>query len=196
MEELFRLREEFRRTGGVLPMAPYSLSMNGHFVREGETSPYYGFSEPWYDSVTGIMVPGFEIFTGLALPKTEPPVLCVDTAVEDWLVYLEPGLLESLYEEEEPTVDWQEVPGSDLFEEGGIDSKDVLVAAIQSDSTFAEPQSQIAPTTEGLSTWSSDVIPTYLIAKSSPVKSVKSVLVPSLGESFSDFIYNVSPEPV
>ncbi|XP_077247849.1 uncharacterized protein LOC143887627 isoform X1 [Tasmannia lanceolata] len=68
MEELLKLKEEVRRTGRVLPMAPYSLSMNGHFIKEGETSTYYGFSEPWYDSVTGIMIPGLEIFSGLALP--------------------------------------------------------------------------------------------------------------------------------
>ncbi|XP_077244859.1 uncharacterized protein LOC143884896 isoform X2 [Tasmannia lanceolata] len=190
MEKLLKLKEEIRRTGRVLLMAPYPLSMNGHFIKEGETFPYYGFSEPWYDSVTGIMIPGFEIFSGLALPETEPPIYYVEKTVEDWLVYLEPDVLESLFEENVPDVDYY----SEEQEE--TDCEDMLVAVIQSNDTFTEPQSQIAPATENLSNWSSDVFPSYFIAKSSLVKSSESVSVPSPGESFSEFIYYVNPEPV
>lgn len=43
-------------------MRPYTPTLNGKFVKAGETFRYYGFLEPRYDPLTNEKILGFELF--------------------------------------------------------------------------------------------------------------------------------------
>ena len=43
------------------PLKPYTPTLNGKFVKAGESQCYWGFLKPRFDPVTKTMVPGFEI---------------------------------------------------------------------------------------------------------------------------------------
>ena len=43
------------------PLKPYTPTLNGKFVKSGESQHYWGFPEPRFDPVTRIMVLGFEV---------------------------------------------------------------------------------------------------------------------------------------
>ena len=43
------------------PLKPYTPTLNGKFVKAGESQDYWGFLEPRFDPMTKTMVPGFEI---------------------------------------------------------------------------------------------------------------------------------------
>ena len=43
------------------PLKPYTITLNGKFVKAGESQRYWGFPEPRFDLVTRTMVPRFEI---------------------------------------------------------------------------------------------------------------------------------------
>ena len=43
------------------PLKPYTITLNGKFVKVGESQRYWGFPEPRFDLVTRTMVPRFEI---------------------------------------------------------------------------------------------------------------------------------------
>ena len=43
------------------PLKPYTLTLNGKFVKVGESQCYWGFPEPRFDPMTKTIVPSFEI---------------------------------------------------------------------------------------------------------------------------------------
>ena len=43
------------------PLRPYTLTLNGKFVKAGDNQRYWGFPEPRFDPETKTMVPGFEL---------------------------------------------------------------------------------------------------------------------------------------
>ena len=43
-------------------LKPYTLTLNGKFVKEREVKLYSMFPEPWYDQRTATKLPGIEIF--------------------------------------------------------------------------------------------------------------------------------------
>jgi len=43
------------------PLKPYTSTLNGKFIKAGESQRYWGFSEPRFDPITETMVSGFEI---------------------------------------------------------------------------------------------------------------------------------------
>ena len=44
------------------PLKPYTPTLNGKFVKTGDSQCYWGFPEPRYDPKSKKMVPGFELF--------------------------------------------------------------------------------------------------------------------------------------
>lgn len=78
-----------------------SLTLNGQFVLQHDTEPYYEFPEPWYDPVKKQRLPGLEIFFAEArdeelikkwLYKEPKPKENID-----WIEYLKQGVLRQLF---------------------------------------------------------------------------------------------------
>ncbi|XP_077224177.1 uncharacterized protein LOC143857604 [Tasmannia lanceolata] len=179
-------RNEIRRNGGVISIPSYSLSLNGYFTRKGETTPYHGFAEPWFEPDTGRILCGIEIFYDLEIPK-EPLISTIAEPPIDWQDYLTPGLLGSLFAEPTKTTDtqedWQDCLAPNLLN-SLFPGDCLIIAAIGEDSAYANPQSFIAAANCVLSNWSADPLPyPFVISENSDV-------------SISAFTSIVNPEPV
>ena len=76
-------------------LKPYTLTLNGKFVKEGEVKLYSMFPEPWYDQRTATKLPGIEIFADC---KTEAPKV-EEKKIEDWASHLDPNAMAALLDD-------------------------------------------------------------------------------------------------
>ncbi|XP_077249402.1 uncharacterized protein LOC143888905 [Tasmannia lanceolata] len=161
-------RRLYTKAGEVMPMPDIKLTLNGHFCREGEDFPYYGFPEWSTHPITGERVPGFQIFFATGWPGEEDDVWwrkqyrSAETLKFDWTDYLEPVLMRLMFQEDS-----------------------LLVCTIRKSAPMVFPQSMITNAGNSeLSNWTDTFVPLLTIA----------IPLDSESESFSDF--DLSSKPV
>ena len=78
------------------PIKPYTYTLNGKFVKAGESQCYWGFPELRFDPVTKTMVLGFEIL--LDYNNKVPELKKEDTTwvPTDWADYMDPDAMTTL----------------------------------------------------------------------------------------------------
>ncbi|GMY38587.1 hypothetical protein FCV25MIE_33831 [Fagus crenata] len=77
-------------------MKPYTLTLNGKFMKEGEEHPYHGFPEPWKNKSTNQKMPGFEIFFNNQLDIEDLMQGIEKIEVKDWAKEMDGIAMEEL----------------------------------------------------------------------------------------------------
>ena len=79
------------------PLKPYTPTLNGKFIKAGNSQHYQGFLEPRYDPESKTMVPGFELF--LDCDNKLPKLREKDTnwVLTDWADYIDPDAMTTLF---------------------------------------------------------------------------------------------------
>ena len=98
-KERFLARIEAQNKGlpfDPIPMKPYTLTLNGKFVKEGEEHPYHGFPEPWKNKSTNQNMPGFEIFFNNQLDIEDLMQGIEKIEVKDWAEEMDGIAMEEL----------------------------------------------------------------------------------------------------
>ena len=78
------------------PLKPYTPTLNGKFVKAGESQHYGGYPKPGFDPITKTMVPGFEIL--LDCNNEVPKLKKEDTTwvPTDWADHMDPDAMTTL----------------------------------------------------------------------------------------------------
>uniref|UniRef100_A0A2N9GA18 G-patch domain-containing protein n=1 Tax=Fagus sylvatica TaxID=28930 RepID=A0A2N9GA18_FAGSY len=98
-KERFLARIEAQNKGlpfDPIPMKPYTLTLNGKFVKEGEEHPYHGFPEPWKNKSANQKMPGFEIFFNNQLDIEDLMQGIEKIEVKDWAEEMDGIAMEEL----------------------------------------------------------------------------------------------------
>ena len=120
------------------PLKPYTPTLNGKFVKAGESQLYQGFLEPRFDPMTKTMVPGFEILLDCNNKVLEPKKEDITQVPIDYFDHMDLDAMTTLLgdlicniEEEEYQEAYQhtlkspyELRANDGDEEGGTASSD------------------------------------------------------------------------
>ena len=78
------------------PLKPYTPTLNGKFVKVGESQHYWGFPEPRFDPMTKTMVPGFEILLDCNNKVLEPKKEDTTWVPTDLVDYMDPNTMTTL----------------------------------------------------------------------------------------------------
>ena len=78
------------------PLKPYTPTLNGKFVKAGESQRYWGFLKLRFDPVTKTMVPGFEILLDCNNNVLEPKKEDTTQVPTDWVDYMDPNTMTTL----------------------------------------------------------------------------------------------------
>ncbi|KAL0008519.1 hypothetical protein SO802_010021 [Lithocarpus litseifolius] len=78
------------------PLKPYTPTLNGKFVKVGESQHYWGFLKPRFDPVTKTMVLGLEILLDCNNKDLEPKKEDTTWVPTDWVDYMDPDAMTTL----------------------------------------------------------------------------------------------------
>ena len=78
------------------PLKPYTPTLNGKFVKAGESQRYWGFLKLRFDPVTKTMVPGFEILLDCNNNVLEPKKEDTTQVPTDWVDGMDPNTMTTL----------------------------------------------------------------------------------------------------
>ena len=78
------------------PLKPYTPTLNGKFVKAGESQHYWGYLEPRFDPITKIMVPSFEILLDCNNEVLELKNKDTTWVPTDWANHMDPDAMTTL----------------------------------------------------------------------------------------------------
>ena len=78
------------------PLKPYTPTLNGKFVKTGESQCYWGFPEPRFDPVTKTMLPSFEILLDCNNEVSELKKEDTTWVPIDWVDHMDPDAMTTL----------------------------------------------------------------------------------------------------